>query len=254
MGLMAVTGSAGGIGGAIRDRIEAEGHRVIGVDIRDAEVVADLSSADGRSAAIAGVRDAAGERLDGLVVAAGIGGSTGAPSSLVARVNYFGTIALLDGLRSLLERGDDAAAVAIASNSASAVPVDDPELVDAFLAGDEEAAAALADGQDGELVYAQSKLALVRAVRRRAQEWGDVGVRVNAVAPGPVLTPLTEQALAHPVTGPLIRQYPIPLGRWGEPAEIADAVWFLLTAGSWVHGTVLFVDGGTDALLNPDRI
>jgi NAD(P)-dependent dehydrogenase (short-subunit alcohol dehydrogenase family) len=254
MGLMAVTGSAGGIGGAIRDRIEAEGHRVIGVDVRDADILADLSSPDGRAAAIAGVRDASDVGLDGLVVAAGIGGSTSAPSSLVARVNYFGAVALLDGLRPLLERGEHAGAVAIASNSASAVAFDDPALVEALLADDEQGAAVLADGQDGELVYAQSKLALVRAIRRRAQAWGDVGVRLNAVAPGPVLTPLTEQALEHPVTGPAIRQYPIPLGRWGEKAEIADAVWFLLDAASWVHGTVLFVDGGTDALLNPDRI
>jgi 3alpha-hydroxysteroid 3-dehydrogenase len=254
MGLMAVTGSAGGIGGAIRARIEAEGHRVIGVDVRDAEIVVDLSSPDGRGAAIDAVRAAAGERLDGLVVAAGIGGSTGAPSSLVGRINYFGAVVLLDGLRPLLERAEHAAAVAIASNSASVVPVEDPSLIDAFLAADEERAASLADGLDGELVYAQSKLALVRAIRRRAPEWGAVGVRLNAVAPGPVLTPLTEQALQHPLTGPAIREYPVPLGRWGEKDEIAAAAWFLLDTPSWVHGTVLFVDGGTDALFNPERI
>jgi NAD(P)-dependent dehydrogenase (short-subunit alcohol dehydrogenase family) len=254
MGTMAVTGSAGGIGGAIRERIETEGHRVVGVDVRAAEVEADVSTPNGRAAAIAAVRDAVGDRLDGLVVAAGIGGSTGAPSSLVARVNYFGAVALLDGLRPLLENGDDAAAVAITSNSATAVPLDDPTLVDLLLADDEDGAARVAEGQDGELVYARSKLALARAVRRRAQEWGEAGVRLNAVAPGPVLTPLTERALEHPVAGPLIREYPIPLGRWGEKDEIAEAVWFLLRPGSWVHGTILFVDGGTDALLNPDRL
>ncbi len=254
MGVMAVTGSAGGIGAAIRARIEAEGHRVVGIDVRDAEVEADLATAEGRSAAIDAVRAVVGDALAGLVVAAGIGGSAGVPSSLVARVNYFGAVALLDGLRPLLERAEDAAAVAIASNSASAVPIEDPALVDHLLAGDEDAAAELADGQDSELVYAQSKLALARAVRRRAPAWGEAGVRLNAVAPGPVLTPMTEQALAHPVTGPLIRQYPIPLGRWGAKTEIAEAVWFLLGPASWVHGTILFVDGGTDALLNPDRL
>jgi NAD(P)-dependent dehydrogenase (short-subunit alcohol dehydrogenase family) len=51
----------------------------------------------------------------------------------------------------------------------------------------------------------------------------------------------------------MIRDFPVPLGRWGETDEIADAVWFLLTNG-WTHGAVLFVDGGTDALLNPDRL
>jgi len=249
-----VTGSAGGIGGAVRERIEADGYAVIGVDVHDAEVRADLASADGRRAAVDEIGRVAGDALDGLVVAAGIGGSTGAPSSLVARVNYFGAVTLLDGLRPMLERGDRPAAVAIASNSATAVPFEDATFVELLLAGDEDGAAALADGMDGELVYAQAKLALVRAVRRRAQEWGQAGVRLNAVAPGPVLTPLTEQALDHPVTGPLIRQYPIPLDRWGEKEEIAEAVWFLLATGAWVHGAVLYVDGGTDALLNPDRL
>lgn len=252
MGVYAVTGAAGAIGGAIRDRIETGGHRVVGVDVRSAEVNADLGTAAGRDAAVAAVASAAGDGLDGLVVAAGIGGSTGAPSSLVARVNYFGAVELLDGLRPVLERADRPAAVAIASNSATAVPFDDPSLVDRLLAGDEDGAAAIADGLDGEAVYAQSKLALARAVRRRAGEWGEAGVRLNAVAPGPVLTPLTEQALEHPVTGPLIRQFPIPLGRWGDKQEIAAAVWFVLDAATWMHGAVLYVDGGTDALLRPD--
>jgi NAD(P)-dependent dehydrogenase (short-subunit alcohol dehydrogenase family) len=252
MGLYAVTGSAGGIGGAIRSRIEAEGHKVIGVDVRDAEVVADLASAAGRQSAVEEVTRSAGDALDGLVVAAGIGGSTGVPSSLVARINYFGAVALLDGLRPLLERGEQASAVAIASNSATAAPFDDPTLVELLLTGDEEGAAAHADDQNGEAVYAQAKLALARAVRRRVPEWGKTGVRINAVSPGPVLTPLTEQALEHPETGPMIREFPIPIGRWGEKSEIAAAVWFLLSQGSWCHGSILYVDGGTDALLRPD--
>jgi NAD(P)-dependent dehydrogenase (short-subunit alcohol dehydrogenase family) len=254
MGTIAVTGSAGGIGGAIRRRIEAAGHRVIGVDLRDADVVADLSAPDGRAAAVAGVQAAAADGLDGLVVAAGIGGSTSAPSATVARINYFGAAALLDGLHGDLARGDLRAAVAISSNSATAVPHADLTLLEHCLAGEEEAAAAAADGMDGEAVYALAKLALARQVRRLAVAWAP-DVRVNAVAPGPVLTPLTQAALQHPVTGDLIRQFPIPLARWGEPEEIAAAVWFLLSPDSaWVTGSILFVDGGTDALLRPDGI
>jgi NAD(P)-dependent dehydrogenase (short-subunit alcohol dehydrogenase family) len=253
MGAIAVTGSAGGIGGAIRRRVEAAGHRVVGVDVRDAEVHADLSSPAGRDEAIRGVR-AAADGLDGLVVAAGIGGSTSAPPSMVVRINYFGAVALLRGLHDDLAAGVLRAAVAISSNSATAVPVTDATLVDRCLADDEEGAAAAADGMDGEQVYAHAKLALARTVRRLAVSWAP-DVRVNAVAPGPVLTPLTQAALEHPVTGDLIRQYPVPLGRWGEPEEIAAGVWFLLSPEStWVTGTVLFVDGGTDALLNPDRL
>jgi len=82
----------------------------MGVDVQDAEVRADLASADGRSAAVDEIGRVAGDALDGLVVAAGIGGSTGAPSSLVARVNYFGAVTLLDGLRPMLEQGDRPAA------------------------------------------------------------------------------------------------------------------------------------------------
>jgi len=254
MGGVAVTGSAGGIGGAIRRRIEAEGHQVIGVDVRDAEVVADLSTPDGRTAATAGVVEHSGGTLDGLVVAAGIGGSTAAPPDMVARINYFGAIALLEGLRSNLEGGALRAAVAISSNSATLVPVEDSTLVDACLGGDEAAAVAAAASMDGETVYGNAKHALARKVRRLAVDWAPT-LRVNAVAPGPVLTGLTEEALRHPVTGDLIRSLPVPLDRWGEQDEIASAVWFLLSPESaWTTGTLLFVDGGTDAMFGPDRL
>jgi NAD(P)-dependent dehydrogenase (short-subunit alcohol dehydrogenase family) len=252
MGVVAVTGSAGGLGRAICERIEAEGHQVIGIDVRDAEIIADLASVAGREAAVAAVDAACGGVLDGVVACAGLGGTV-KPASLVARVNYFGAVGILDALRPCLARGTRPAAVAISSNSATAVPPGDDGLVERFLDGDEEGAAALADQTDGELVYARSKLALARAVRRRVTEWGKEGIRLNAVAPGPVLTPLTEAALQHPVSGPLIRAFPVPLERWGEPSEIAEAVWFLLGPNSaWVHGVVLFADGGTDALLRGD--
>jgi NAD(P)-dependent dehydrogenase (short-subunit alcohol dehydrogenase family) len=254
MGIVAVTGSAGGIGGAIRHRIEAEGHQVVGIDVRDAEVVADLSSPAGRVEALDGIRDAAGPVLDGLVVAAGIGGSTSAPPSMVARINYFGAVALLEGLGDALAGGVLRAAVAISSNSATAVPAADLTLVEHCLAGREDEAADHADTLDGEQVYAHAKLALARRVRRLAVDWAPE-VRVSAVAPGPVLTPLTQAALEHPVTGDLIRSYPIPLNRWGEPDEIAAGVWFLLSpAAAWITGVVLFIDGGTDALLRPTGI
>ena len=109
MGSIAITGSASGMGAATKARLESNGHRVIGVDQRDADIVADLSSADGRRTAIEGVHRLADGSLDGLVTFAGMGPLPGRAGSLLVSVNYFGTVELLSGLRDLLAAGTDAA-------------------------------------------------------------------------------------------------------------------------------------------------
>ena len=73
MATIAITGSAGGIGAATRERLEQDGHAVIGVDLRDAEVEVDLATPQGRAAMVDGVSEAADGVLDGLVAAAGLG-------------------------------------------------------------------------------------------------------------------------------------------------------------------------------------
>jgi NAD(P)-dependent dehydrogenase (short-subunit alcohol dehydrogenase family) len=106
-------------------------------------------------------------------------------------------------------------------------------------------------------VYASSKLALARFVRRSAvrPEWAGKGIRLNAVAPGATLTPLLQGGLDDDRLGTAIRSLPIPLGEFGRADEIAAAVCFLLSeAASFCCGTILFADGGSDALLRPDRI
>jgi NAD(P)-dependent dehydrogenase (short-subunit alcohol dehydrogenase family) len=251
---VAVTGSASGIGAAVRSRLEADGDRVIGIDLLDAEVAADLATAEGRAAAVSAVSGAAAGRLDGLVACAGLGPHV-RPSGMIAKVNYFGAIALLDGLLGALARGRDPAVVAMSSNSAGITPRHEA-LLAAMESNDEAAAVGLADRLDnGAVVYGASKLALARAVRRRSAPWGEAGVRLNAVAPGPVDTPLLAASRADPVLGPLVDALPVPLGRRAEPGEIAEIVAFLLSPSSgYVHGSVLFADGGSDALLRPDAV
>ena len=138
MRTIAITGSAGGIGGALRARLEGQGDQVIGIDVRDAEVIADLATADGRAAMVAAVTERSGGALDGVVAAAGVTHDDGA---LVTSINYFGAIATLEGLRSLLVGRPGASAVAVASNSATTQPALRLEHVEACLAGDEAAAA-----------------------------------------------------------------------------------------------------------------
>ena len=108
--IVVVTGSASGMGAATRARLEADGQRVVGVDLRDAEVVADLGTPDGRPGrGRRASRELAGGSIDGLVTWAGVAGLTERPpGSLLVSVNYFGTVALLEGLRPLLAAGDRA--------------------------------------------------------------------------------------------------------------------------------------------------
>jgi NAD(P)-dependent dehydrogenase (short-subunit alcohol dehydrogenase family) len=254
MGTIAISGCATGIGAATRKRLEADGHRVIGVDLRGVEVPADLSEPEGRAAAVAGVLDQADGRLEGLVLCAGLGGHIG-DGARVASVNYFGVVDLLDGLLPALQRGESPAAVAICSNSAQLVPdAGASPLVTAFLAGDEAEARRLArDEIPGQLVYMMSKNAVGQAVRRRALAWGEAGVRLNAVAPGPVVTPLLQSALETP-DGAAIRAFKVPIGRMGEPDEIAGVVRYLLGPETgFVHGAIWYVDGGADAFVRPER-
>lgn len=250
----AITGSASGIGAAVRARLEADGWRVIGIDLAGQEIAADLSAAEGRRAAVAAALEAGDGRLDALVACAGLGPQI-AQRRLLPAVNYFGAVAVLDGLFPALQVGDRSAAVAICSNSISMTPMPDLTLVELMVAGDEAAALDACEELDGPTVYAMTKVALGRAARRRAQAWGEAGVRLNLVAPGPVSTPLLQGTRDDPTIGPFVDLLPIPLGRVAEPEEIAGPIAFLLgPEASDIHGSVLFIDGGSDALFRPDHV
>ena len=254
---IALTGSASGIGRALRDRLERTADRVIGVDIAGAEVTADLSSPDGRQTAIDGVLRVCDGRLDGLVACAGIGPQH-EDTARIASINYFGAVAILAGLRTALARGTQPAAVAVASNSTTLTPGVDGPFAATCLDGDEPSARTMAAELNGAAVYAGAKLALVRWVRRQAiaHEWGGSGIRLNAVAPGPTLTPLLQAGLEHPTMGAAIRGLPLPLsGGFAGPDTVAAAIAFLLgPEASFCCGSILFVDGGTDALVRPNAV
>jgi len=252
-----VTGSASGMGAATARRLRDDGWRVIGVDRAEAEVCADLGTPEGRASAIAAVEGLVDGSLDALVTWAGLGGLPGRDGSLLASVNYFGTVALLEGLRPLLAAGSEPTAVAIASNSMTCMPGVPLDVTEACLSGDEAAARAAADASGSITAYPATKLAVTRWCRHHAPgpDWAGAGIRLNVLAPGAVETPLLAATKADPVLGPLFEGFPVPIGRNGAPEELAGTVAFLLGPDArFFVGAVLTVDGGTEAQLRADEI
>jgi NAD(P)-dependent dehydrogenase (short-subunit alcohol dehydrogenase family) len=248
----AVTGSASGIGKATAARLSADGHRVIGVDVNGADVTADLGTVDGRAMAIEEIIRSTDGRLDGLVAAAGIGGSSLAQGGRLVSVNYFGTVALVTGLRPALAASGDAAVVCLGSNSATVQPDWSTELAEACLAGDEARACEIADTALSLFAYPATKAALSWFVRTAAPkpEWIGAGIRLNVIAPGLTETALTQGQREDPMIGDAIANFPVPIGRPIRPGEIADVIAFMLATPVFV-GSVVVVDGGTEALLRP---
>ena len=252
-----VTGAASGVGRAAAAILERRGIRVIGVDLRDTEVIADLSTPEGRVAMARDVAAAAGGTVDALVASAGV--LVAGP--LTVRVNYFGVVEGAEALRPLLARSA-APRVAVVSSVAAYSELARADIVDACLAGDEPAAvaaanAAVADGE-GDRVYASSKQAVSRWVRRMAptERWAGEGITLNAVGPGIVTTPMTERLLDRPESKAWMdADVPMPLGGYATPEQIAEVlVWLASPENSIVTGQVLYADGGADATVRGDDV
>jgi NAD(P)-dependent dehydrogenase (short-subunit alcohol dehydrogenase family) len=251
-----VTGAASGIGLALAELLRERGHRVIGVDLRGTEVEVDLATAAGRADLVARVADVSGGTIDAVVANAGLA----TPTAATVAVNYFGSVATLEGLRPLLAGSPAPRAVATVS-MASLFPPDDA-LLAALLEGDESLAMARgaeleAAGADaGNQIYGTTKRALSRWIRRQAptRDWAGAGIPLNAVAPGVVVTPMTEALIqTEEARRSLLEMVPMPLNGIFEPRDVAYLLaWLTSEENAHLCGQVVFIDGGSDAVIRGD--
>lgn len=221
---------------------------MITVDLAHADVEADLARPEGRRQAVAAIRELT-TVVHGVVPCAGLAPLTGRDPELLAAVNYFGAVEVVDGLLPIMVEGSSV--VLLSSNSVTVQPGWPKALAKTFLAGDEFAAREQAAKTPVVMVYPASKAALAWWARKHAPRLARHGVRVNAIAPGLIDTPMSDGVKRDPVFGRYASTYPTILDRPGRPEEVAEVIAFLLSdASSLIVGTTILVDGGTDALTN----
>lgn len=228
-----VTGCAQGIGLAVAEKFSGEGCKVIGVDRTDRgqAIIADLSELE----SLAGLIDQQDLTPTVLVNCAGVCFTRGffdidiASAQKTLTVNVMAPLVLMQAFAARLKReGKTGLIVNVASNSGFM-----PKLE--------------------QMDYGASKAALISMTRSAALSLGPLGIRVNAVAPGVIDTPLTQsialqrseirgvspEETLKPVLGTL------PLGRMGTAEEVADIALFLASSeAKYVTGQTFLVDGG----------
>ncbi len=247
MATIVVSGSAGGMGTAIRKRLEAAGDRVIGIDQADAEVVVDLEQPAARAEAVFEVLRHSGGVVDGVVATAGV---LHGPGSRMVSVNYFAAVQLVEGLRDALTGSVNPAALVFSSNSVTTFSGSPAAVTEACLAGDEDAARAIGDVDHGVTVYPATKLALARWARRAAPDWIRTGICLNVIMPGLIETPMVAAELDQILA---MDSYPLPAARPGTPDEIAGLVQYLLGPDArFFVGSVLCMDGGSEAAVRAE--
>ena len=253
-----VTGSASGIGAATVELLKERGAKVIGVDIHNADVNADLSTSLGRKEAVSRVIDLSAGKIDGIIACAGLAH----PIAKTVSVNFFGVTEFLDALLPTLSKSS-APRVSITSSMASLMP-NSPELVDAMLAKNEVGAVAIAQGlvdkgdAEASLIYGSTKRAIGRWIRRECikQEWAGAGIPLNAVGPGIVETPMVADMIATAEARAAIdAMVPMPLNQYLKARQVAYLlVWLASEENTHTTGQTIYIDGGSDAALRGDNI
>jgi NAD(P)-dependent dehydrogenase (short-subunit alcohol dehydrogenase family) len=253
-----ITGAASGIGAATSKILKSAGHTVIGVDIHDVDVIADLSTPLGRHAGAAAVIKYSNNSIDAVIACAGLAH----PVAKTVSVNYFGVTEFLYALLPTLSKSS-APRVAITSSMASLMP-NSLELVHELMADDEEKSLAIAQGLVDagggaeQLIYGSTKRAISRWVRRECIKplWAGAGIPLNAVGPGIVKTPMVADMIAtQEARDAISSMVPMPLNGFMEAEVVASLlIWLTSTENTHTTGQTIYIDGGSDAVLRGENI